>query len=106
MIAYTNEPVCTDTFTIRYNAGSFDTITIAVSKSTIGGMVVRFNANNADLHVSNIVEVPRTRDYAETEFVHAIGSFMANNENGDADTLPIWETLHRLEEEYLDAYGY
>lgn len=106
MIAYTNEPTCTDTFTIRYDAGSFDTITIAVNKSTIGGMVVCFNANGADLRVSNTVEVPRTRDYAETEFVHAMSSFMTNSRNGDVDTLPIWETLHRLEEEYLDAYGY
>lgn len=103
MVEHNDNAVFNDTFTITHEEGSFDTVTVAVGKTSIGGMVVCFDAATASYRISDPINLPRTYRDASTAFVHAVSSFVGAR--GDRVEYAVWESVKRLEGECYEAYS-
>lgn len=101
MTNYNDTIAFTDTLTNFGEDGSFSTVTIAVSKSSISGVVVCFDAATASYRISNPINVSKTNDYADVIFVHMVCCF-AETDDIKHD---VWLSLVRLVNECDEAYG-
>lgn len=101
MTNYNDIIAFTDTFTNFDEDGSFITVTIAVGKSSISGVVVCFDAATASYRISDPINISKTNDYADFIFVREVCCFVGT----DDIKHDVWLSLVRLVNECDEAYG-